>query len=75
MKANKKYTALELTTAAGFEKVEFGKIRVRIGGIRGISSADHLIRVTPGTTEIEVMVGNEVKPVTFDGDETEEVNE
>lgn len=69
MKANKKYTALELVTAAGFEDVEFGKIRVRIGGIRGIVTPDHVIRVTPGTTEIDVMVGNEVKTVTFEGDE------
>lgn len=69
MKANKKYTALELVTAAGFEGVEFGKIRVRIGGIPGIVTPDHSIRVTAGTTEIDVMVGMEVKKVTFEGDE------
>lgn len=69
MKANKKYTALELVTAAGFENVEFGKIRVRIGGIMGIVSEDHKIRIPAGTTEIDVMVGTEVKQVTFEGDE------
>jgi hypothetical protein len=55
----RKYTADELVKKAGFENVEFGKDRVRIGGIRGIVTADHKIKIN--SEEVEVMVGNEVK--------------
>jgi hypothetical protein len=57
-----KYTAKELTEIAGFEKVEFGKIRVRIGGLRGIVSSDHLITIQE-EGELDVLVGKEKKTI------------
>jgi hypothetical protein len=57
-----KYTAKEIVEKAGFSDVEFGKERVRIGGIRGIVTKDHLIRVQR-KSELEVVVGNEVKKI------------
>lgn len=56
-----KYTAKQITDLAGFEKVEFGKDRVRIAGLRGIVTAEHKINIQPGSKEITVMVGREPK--------------
>lgn len=78
MKANGKYTAIEILTAAGFDKPEesIGKVRVRIGGIPGIVRPDYVVRIPEGTTEIDVMVGQETKKVTFEADhETPAISE
>lgn len=74
MKANTKYTAGELVTAA-FPTLKtediFGKLRVRIGGLSGIVKPTHTIFVSPGTKELEVIVGNETASLKFEGDEKE----
>ena len=72
MKANTKYTALELLTAAKVVKPEtlIGKVRVRIGGLP-VNKPDHVINVTPGTTELAVLVGQDDYTIAFDGDEAE----
>lgn len=69
MKANTKYTALEILKAVGIKKPEdkFGKMRVRIAGISGIVKADHLIKIQAGTKEIDILVGEESKVLKFDG--------
>lgn len=54
-----KYTAQEIVEIAGFKDVQFGDIRVRISGIRGIVSATHVINVLPG--DVEVTVGGETR--------------
>jgi len=71
MKANTKYTALEILTLSGIEKPEekFGKVRVRIAGIAGITKPDHLIKLQAGTKEFDVIVGEETKTVKIEGDE------
>jgi hypothetical protein len=60
--ANTKITALEILNEVGIKKAEdvFGKMRVRIGGISGINKADHLIVIPANTTNLEVIVGNEL---------------
>ena len=57
----RRYTAQELTNLAGFENVEFGKVRVRIGGISGIVKEDHKIAIQDQTKEIDITVGTETK--------------
>lgn len=57
-----KYTAKELLEQAGFEDVEFGKVRVRIGGVRGIVEPDHKIKIQR-KANFDVMVGEEVKTI------------
>jgi len=61
MKANTKYTALEILTEAGVRNPEekFGKMRVLIGGITGIVNQDHLINVPDGIKKIDIIVGIE----------------
>ncbi|MFA5768357.1 MAG: hypothetical protein WC871_02315 [Bacteroidales bacterium] len=56
-----KLTALEILTGAGVEKPEekIGAMRVRIGGVRGIVTADHKIAIQPGVEKLDVMVGDE----------------
>lgn len=61
-----KHTAQEIVQAAGFEEVEFGSDRVRIGGIRGIVKAGQKVNIQPDTSEVEVMVGNETKTVSIE---------
>lgn len=59
MKANTKYTALEILKEArvpGAEKA-FGKVRIRIAGIHGIVKPDHLIRFQPDAKRVEIVVG------------------
>lgn len=78
MKANTKYTAVEILTEAGFDKPEtmIGKFRVVIGGISGIVSADHLIKVIEGTKTLEVTVGVETKTIKIESENEEaEVSE
>lgn len=60
--ANTKLTALEVLQECGVENAEsiFGTARVRIGGIAGINTPDHLINITPETTNLEVIVAGEV---------------
>lgn len=62
MKSNAKYTALEILDAAGFDNASeiFGKVKVRIGGIVGISKPDHKINIPEGTKEVDVIVGREL---------------
>jgi hypothetical protein len=73
MKANAKYTAKEILAEAGVENLDevFGKLRVRIAGLRGIVSPDHVIKIPTGTKSLEVIVGNDAFDVTLDGDEKE----
>jgi len=68
IKSNAKYTALEILTEAGFENPEklIGKFRVVIGGISGIVKPDHVIRISPETTELEVLAGVEVKTIVIE---------
>lgn len=65
IKANAKYTALEILTEAGFTKPEdlLGKFRVIIGGLQGIVTADHIVKIPTDTKELEVVVGIEVKTI------------
>jgi hypothetical protein len=65
IKANAKYTALEILTEAGFSKPEdlIGKFRVIIGGLQGIVTADHIVRIPTDTKELEVVVGIEAKTI------------
>jgi hypothetical protein len=69
MKGNSKLTALEVLTAAGFEKPaeKIGKMRVRIAGIRGIVTPDHLISIPAGVEAIDVVLGDETKEVKLEG--------
>lgn len=62
MKANAKYTAIEILTAAGIEAPEtkIGKMRVRIAGVTGIVKPEHTIKFQPGTKEVEIIVGQDV---------------
>lgn len=73
MKANTKYTALEILTEAGIEKPEekFGKFRIIIGGILGIVKPDHVIRIQSGVKEIDVVVGIETVTIHVDADSKE----
>jgi hypothetical protein len=73
MKANAKYTALEILKEAGIEKPEekIGKMRVRIAGIAGIVKPDHLIKIQAETKKIDIIVGQEVKAIEIEGDEAE----
>lgn len=69
-----RYTALEVLTAAGVEKPEeyFGKQRVIIGGIRGIVTPDHLVKVQKGSKKLEILAGDkgyQVDIVPQEGDE------
>ena len=71
MKTNTKYTALEILKEAGIKSPEtkFGKMRVRIAGISGIVKPEHLIKIQAGTKKIDILVGEEVKSLEFEGDE------
>jgi len=70
MKANTKYTAIEILTEAGFEKPEekIGKFRVIIGGIQGIVTPDHVIRIPAGTKQLDVVIGIEAKVIKIKSD-------
>jgi hypothetical protein len=61
--ANTKYTARYLVEAAGLDPDVFGEVAVEIGGIKGIVTADHEIRIAAGTTELEVRVGDKYATV------------
>lgn len=76
MQSNKKYTALEILQEAGFEKPEekIGKFRVIIGGLQGIVKPDHIIRVSAGTEELEVVVGIEKKIISIEDELAEQAN-
>lgn len=60
--ANSKITALEILNELGIKNAEsiFGTMRVRIGGISGINTAEHLINIPAEATELEVIVGAKV---------------
>jgi len=60
--ANTKLTALEVLQECGVENAEsiIGTMRVRIGGIAGINTPDHLIFITPDTKVVEVIVGGDI---------------
>jgi hypothetical protein len=68
MNRNSKHTALEilLMIDTSFELGDvavpaedvFGKYRVQIGGISGISNPNHLIRVQASAKSLDVVVGN-----------------
>jgi hypothetical protein len=75
MKANAKYTALEILVACGVEKPEekIGKMRVRIAGISGIVKPDHLIKIQAGTEKIDVVVGVDTFELKLEGDNEESV--
>lgn len=76
MKTNARYTAKELIEAAGLDVSQVGKVRVRIAGIAGIVSPDHLVRLQPETKEVEVIVGTDTKMVQLeDGADEPEVSE
>ncbi|PIY96083.1 MAG: hypothetical protein COY66_05000 [Candidatus Kerfeldbacteria bacterium CG_4_10_14_0_8_um_filter_42_10] len=59
MKANAKYTAAEILTEAGMDVAKLGKMAVTIGGIAGIVSPDHLIKLPADAMSIVVIVGEE----------------
>lgn len=61
--ANTKYTARELIEAAGLDPDVFGEVGIAIGGIRGIVSPDHEIKVSSGTTSLSVRVGDKTATV------------
>lgn len=44
----------------------FGKYRVRIAGLRGIATPDHVINLQAGTEKVEVMVGTETYELTLE---------
>lgn len=73
MKANTKYTALEILTEAGVETPEekFGKFKVRIAGLRGIVTPDHLVKFGPEVKNVEVIVGVEKYEVEILGEAPE----
>lgn len=78
MKANTRITAAEivssvLTPDSKFKKLEdiFGKVRVRIAGIAGIVSAEHIVNIPAGVEKIEVIVGDETYELTTEGDNEE----
>lgn len=73
MKANAKYTVGELVTEAGYKPDDVvGKVRVRIGGIP-CNDVAKVVTIQPDTKELEVIVGEEVKTIKFDGEEKETV--
>jgi hypothetical protein len=61
MNANARYTALEILEQAKVENAieKFGKLRIRIAGIRGIVKPDHVITLQPNTQTIDILVGND----------------
>jgi len=77
-KANKKYTALEILKIAGVENPEdkFGKFKIRIAGLRGISSPNHLITIQPTTDQVDILVGDKVYSInTTENEKTRIVTE
>jgi hypothetical protein len=64
---NSKLTALEVLQECGVENAEalFGTTRVRIGGISGINTPDHLINIPASAEMVEVIVGNEIYELTL----------
>lgn len=70
MKNNTIYTAKELLETAGFNAEVIGKVRVRIGGIAGIVTPEHLIN-TGHSEKIDVLVGADL--VTLELENQEEV--
>lgn len=60
MKANGKYTVLEILTEAGVENPEekVGKVRVRVGGIP-VNDPNKVINFQPGTKSVDLIVGDE----------------
>ena len=69
MKSNTKYTALEILTAAKIVDAGtvFGKMRVRIAGIAGIVTPDHLIKIGPAIKVIDIIVGIKKYEVPVEG--------
>lgn len=64
---NSKLTALEVLTECGVKDAEavFGTMRVRIGGISGINTPDHLINIPASAEVLEVIVGSDVYDLTL----------
>lgn len=73
MKANTKYTALEILTAAKVENAAelFGKMRIRIAGIAGIVDLNHLIKIGAGVENIDIILGTDKLQVKIEGAEEE----
>ena len=73
LKRRTKYTAVEILKASGIAKAEeqIGKLRVRIAGLAGINTPDHLIKIPEGVTEIDVLVGEELVKVPVELDDAE----
>ena len=69
MKSNTKYTALEILTAAKVADALslFGKFRVRIAGIAGIVTPNHLIKIGPSIKVIDIIVGIKKYEVQVEG--------
>lgn len=69
-----KYTALEILTEAGFEKPEeiFGKFGIKISGISGIVSPDHIVLISLGSEKLIVSAKGESKEIELG--ETSETN-
>lgn len=68
IKNNTKITAMDVLEALNVQTFTVGEheytleniwgaVRIRIAGIRGIVSPDHLLQIPEGVTEISVMVG------------------
>jgi hypothetical protein len=65
MEAGKIYTAKEIleeliASNKDVKMPEFGEVRVRIAGIRGIVTPEHKIHIQNGTEEIEIVIGADV---------------
>jgi len=77
MKANTKYTALEILKEAGYKNAEdkFGKFRVVIGGIMGIVKPDHVVGISEGTKNLEITVGIETKIIKVLSSKNAEVSD
>ena len=74
MKANAKYTVLELLNAAGVKKPEeaIGKIRVRVAGVP-LNNPNAVLTVQSGTKKVEVIVGVDKHEIVFDSDQKDRV--
>lgn len=59
METKRRYTATEIVTELKLDPKEvIGKMRLRVAGV-SMNAPEHQILIQPGTTKVEVIVGNE----------------